>query len=333
MFGSTARKVVDIDPARALFDAIGRFLAEHRLGYEPAHYGFAYRVLSEPGSSLAKAVQALTEGGVRLTERDIATLGGSAPAPRTSAALDRAAALIAQTRSQMEDFTGLVDRMRAETNEFGRDLAASVDALDPQVAPGIVDLTAAMLARVEDAETSLQSATSEAAGLRAELAEARIDAREDPLTGLANRRALTEAYEERLAAARPLCLAVCDVDHFKQVNDRFGHTVGDRVLTAIATTLAEACQGALVARYGGEEFAVLFDHGDLSAAEAALERARATVATKRYRLRDAETVLGTITFSGGVVLGAQGEAFDTVFARADTLLYAAKDAGRNRIHV
>ena len=155
----------------------------------------------------------------------------------------------------------------------------------------------------------------------------------DPLTGLANRRALTEAFAAALASGRPHCLAVVDVDHFKRINDRFGHAVGDRVLTAIAKTLGEACGDALVARYGGEEFALLFPSGDAVRMAEALERARAEVASKRYRLREADTALGTITFSGGIVTVARAESFDNAFARADVLLYRAKQAGRNRIEL
>lgn len=330
MVGSAARKAVEHDAARALYDAIGRFLSDHRLGFTPAHYRFAYHVLGTPEAPLARTVARLTDGGVRLTEQDVATLGADSPVvtPAGTADLARAGELVAQTCSQMEDFAGLVDRMRVETSNFGRDLTTNVDALDPALAPDLVRMAAAMLTRVRQAEAELESATSEAAGLRAQLEEARIDAREDPLTGLANRRALTEAYA---AQTGECCLAICDIDHFKQVNDRFGHAIGDRVLTALAATLTRACAGTLVARYGGEEFAVLFRHGDLAAASASLDRARAEVAGKRYRVRDGDTLLGTITFSGGVVATAVGEAFDEAMVRADALLYRAKTEGRNRI--
>ena len=248
-----------------------------------------------------------------------------------SEALQRAEALAAQTRSQMEDFSGLVSRMRDETSGFGRDLAASVDAIDVQLAPEIVDLAAAMLTRVQRAEAKLDSATAEAAVLRAELAEARDDARVDALTGLGNRRALTEAFAAHTASGVRGCLAICDIDHFKRFNDEFGHAIGDRVLAAIATTLADACVGAQVTRYGGEEFAILFAGANLAEATALLDRARASVAAKRYRLRGSDVVLGKITFSAGIVETAVDEPFEDTFGRADALLYGAKESGRNQV--
>jgi diguanylate cyclase len=332
MPGAAARLVVE-DPGRALFEAIGAFLAEHRLGYDPIHYAFAHRVLAAPTGPLARTVAALTEGGVRLTDRDVASLNGGRTADTTadSAALQRAEALVEQTRVQMDDFTGLMSRIRAETKGFGRDLAASVDAIDAALAPEIVDLAAAMLSRVQHVEAKLDSATAEAAELRAELAEARDDARVDALTGLGNRRALMEAFDAFKANGANGCLAICDIDHFKRINDQFGHGVGDRVLSAIATTLAESCRGAQVTRYGGEEFAILFDGVALADAVALLDRARATVAGKRYRIRDSEVVLGTITFSAGVVTARKRESFEAAFERADALLYNAKEGGRNQI--
>src|SRR3546814_9931205 len=85
---------------------------------------------------------------------------------------------------------------------------------------------------------------------------------------------------------------MCDIDHVKQVNDRFGHAGGDRVLRAIGTALDDICVDHLVARYGGEEFAVLFTGVSLAHAEELLERARASVSRKRYRLRESDAPLG-----------------------------------------
>ena len=188
-----------------------------------------------------------------------------------------------------------------------------------------------MVDRTRAAEQRLDAATREAQTLRRELDEARADAQRDPLTELPNRRALEEHYHVPGEGDPALCLAMCDIDHFKQVNDRFGHAVGDRVLRAIGGALAESCAGHLVARYGGEEFAILFTGVPLAEAEALLDRARATVAGKRYRLRESDAPLGTITFSTGLTCAAAGETLGTVLGRADRLLYAAKAEGRNCI--
>jgi diguanylate cyclase len=329
------------DSSRRLYDRIGEFLVDQRLDADPANYAFAYHLLANPDGPLARAVHALTDGGVRLTQRDIETLGCEVqPSAAVKGAKEKADGLVARTQMQVEGFQDMVTAMRAETEGFGRDLAASAEAISRSTDAGgapmideVTRITAAMLDRVRSAEARLESATREASDLRRELEEARDNARRDPLTDLPNRRALEEAYSAQSASGAPICVAVCDVDHFKSVNDRFGHAVGDRVLKAIAEALSQTCSGHLVARYGGEEFAVLFTGVDLDTARDILDTARLKVATKRYRLRESDAPLGEITFSAGISAAIPGDGLSTVFHRADRLLYAAKTAGRNRLHI
>lgn len=329
------------DSARRLYDRIGEFLVDQRLDPDPGNYAFAYHLLADPEGPLARAVYALTDGGVRLTQRDIETLGCEVqPAPSAKGAKEKADGLVAQTQMQVEGFQDMVTAIRAETQGFGRDLKASAEAISrsseaetSSVIGEVARITASMIERVHDAESRLESATREASDLREKLEEARDNARRDPLTDLPNRRALEEAYAAQAASGASICMAVCDVDHFKSVNDRFGHAVGDRVLKAIAEALTQTCAGHLVARYGGEEFAVLFTGVDVQSARVTLDAARATVATKRYRLRESDAPLGEITFSAGLATAETGEGLSTVFHRADRLLYAAKTAGRNCLQV
>jgi len=309
-------------------------LTRHRLSPDPLNYGFGYRVYSDPDGALAKAVAALTDGGIRLTRNDVLSLGGDvtarAPAP---VAVDDAhtQGLVAKTQMQVEGFQDLVRSIRSDTRDFSRDLAATADAIRVVVGPDneVVRITAAMLARVEAAESQLEAANREADELRQKLEEARDNARRDPLTALPNRRAFEEAYIEQQATGKPICVAVCDIDHFKLVNDGFGHAVGDRVLKSIGEVLSDECAPHLVARHGGEEFVVLFAGIDLATARNTLEAARERVARKRYRLRETDAPLGEVTFSAGITTAKLDEGVTLAFERADRLLYAAKADGRN----
>lgn len=336
-----ARLIAVEERADTVYDCIRAFLTLHRLSPDPVHYAFAHHVLCNPDGALARSVATLTEGGIRLSTRDIEALGagtGSQIVPHPGngvtggAESDAAACLVAQTQIQVEGFSDMMRSMRAETADFGRDLAASADAVrGAATGADVVRLATVMLDRVQSAEARLAAATREADQLRAKLEEARGDARRDPLTGLPNRRAFEETFAEHSATGECGCLAVCDVDRFKRVNDQFGHSVGDRVLRAIALALREACAGHFVARYGGEEFVILFKGVDIAKAHATLERARVTVAAKRYRLRETDMPLGAVTFSGGIAVAEPGEALCSVFGRADRFLYQAKDGGRNQL--
>ncbi|PCD03322.1 GGDEF domain-containing protein [Sphingomonas spermidinifaciens] len=327
---------------RALYKRIGDFLFAQAMAPTPANYALAYAVLTDPAGDLAKSIAARTDGGVRLSQRDLDELGlraERAAAAGQDAEPDKVELLAARAQSQMDGFTDVVVRMHSHTRDFGRELIASADAIErSRVEQGssrlfvddVARITSAMIGRVREAEHQLEDARHEAEELRQALEEARGDALSDPLTGLPNRRAFEQAFAERLAAGRNPCVAVCDVDHFKAVNDRFGHAVGDRVLRAVAATLADACPDHLVARHGGEEFAVLFD-GDLAQAIAAIDVARATMARRRLRVRESDELIGTVTFSTGISASNHAERLEQVFERADALLYAAKAAGRDRI--
>jgi diguanylate cyclase (GGDEF)-like protein len=160
------------------------------------------------------------------------------------------------------------------------------------------------------------------------------ESRQDLLTGLPNRAAFAEAFERaRLLAARlgqPLSLAIMDLDGFKAINDRYGHTSGDEILRRAASTIASCLRKSdLLARWGGDEFVALFTNTDPAGAALALDKAR--LALRSERLVGPDGAAADITMSGGVAkVGASARVEDAV-AEADRFLYLAKGAGRNRV--
>lgn len=149
----------------------------------------------------------------------------------------------------------------------------------------------------------------------------------DPLTGLLNRRSFEERATAQLASGRPSVLAIADLDHFKHLNDTYGHEVGDRALRLFARTVRSTMRGAdLVGRLGGEEFCLLLTDCSVETATQALERLRAALA--RALQRDTTPAF---TVSIGVVDSDQADTLDGLCSLADRALYAAKHAGRDRI--
>ncbi|TCP35619.1 sensor domain-containing diguanylate cyclase [Sphingomonas sp. BK235] len=339
-----ASKAVDVRQATAgdrLFTRVGAFLSAHRLSPDPAHYAFAYEVIACPDGLIARRVAELTDGGVRLTARDIEQLGGAAiggarpalPADGEMAA-DAATheAMIERMLHQLDGFGDTVRIAHAEANDFGRDLARSAAQMrDVGADAGVEEisrLTAAMIERVQHAEAKLESTRRETEELRAALDEARGSARTDPLTELPNRRAFDEAFAALAPGAR-VAVAMCDIDHFKRINDSFGHPVGDRVIRTVARTLAEE-GGCLVARYGGEEFAMLFEDVSIDEAVARIDRVRGHIGARRLRVRETGEPIGTVSFSAGITVGLAREGRAALVARADAALYGAKEQGRAR---
>lgn len=155
----------------------------------------------------------------------------------------------------------------------------------------------------------------------------------DALTGLANRRFFMERLQAETRRAecmqRPFCLVLLDVDHFKQVNDRFGHPVGDDVLRAIAATMTACmrCPTDLPARVGGEEFAILLADTNLNGAQVACERLAFCLREQEFTAREC---VFRVTVSMGIV-ECRCESTEDALRLADMNLYQAKAAGRNRI--
>ncbi|SLN77420.1 GGDEF domain-containing protein [Oceanibacterium hippocampi] len=182
----------------------------------------------------------------------------------------------------------------------------------------------------------LKNAKSEISELKETLHNVRKESLTDPLTGVANRKSfdvrLAELIGSSAAKGEPLALVMCDIDHFKKFNDRFGHQMGDQVLRLVGATLMGGIKGEdLVARYGGEEFAVLLPRTRLADACTVAEQLRQRLSEKRLVQKSTGQSVGRITMSLGVALLRPGEQACDFIQRADTALYAAKDGGRDRV--
>ncbi|WP_339489225.1 sensor domain-containing diguanylate cyclase [Pseudomonas sp. EL_65y_Pfl2_R95] len=173
----------------------------------------------------------------------------------------------------------------------------------------------------------------EATGFRQHIEEQRQKALIDSLTGLPNRAAWSERLEIELARWQRynghLLLAIIDIDHFKRINDAYGHLAGDKVLKIIASELHKRMRATdFIARFGGEEFVVLLPSTPLDGGLKLLDTLRSAIEQCPFHFKG-EPV--TITLSAGVTAFAEGERSDEVFERADQALYRAKNLGRNRI--
>lgn len=161
-------------------------------------------------------------------------------------------------------------------------------------------------------------------------AEIHLLATTDTLTGIANRREFSRVAEAETDRAKrygtPLSLLMYDLDHFKRVNDTFGHDTGDDVLRAVtAVVMANIRTVDVAARWGGEEFLVLMPQSDLAAAKAAAEKLRQAIERHRF------DKVGTVTVSFGVTQFVPQDDLNVLLKRVDDALYRAKENGRNRV--
>jgi diguanylate cyclase len=178
----------------------------------------------------------------------------------------------------------------------------------------------------------MQALEQESDTLRHNLAEAQNKATTDPLTGLPNRGALETRMSEEVARwkrfSKPLSMIVWDIDHFKSINDNFGHPVGDKVLVFVGKLLAENIRETdFVARFGGEEFVMLMPGADLVHAAKVANNIREAIGNKKFRAGDKPIAL---TISCGYAQFREKDSGESVLKRADDALYRAKQNGRNR---
>jgi diguanylate cyclase len=187
--------------------------------------------------------------------------------------------------------------------------------------------------RLAESSRRLKRMEEEGEGLRSNLRKRREQAMKDALTGLFNRLAFNERAEHECARWKrhraPLALMVLDIDHFKKINDTFGHQAGDKALQLIAKVLGENIRETdFLARYGGEEFVLLLPDTPFEALAGVAEKLRAAVAKTEFHYRGKPV---TVTVSGGFTAFEEGDTVETVFERADSALYRAKQEGRNRV--
>ena len=326
-------------PANDLFTRIGGFLRAHRLDPTPINYDLAYQYLGAHDADLVAAVDvAIAQDGV--LRPDVAEQISEQMANKVSTELVEK--LVDQAHQSMTLAANLVGQSRTDAKAYGRALDKGAAALGAGGEPAaralelMVEVTRTMIGKTQEAERKLANMGEQMASLQGDLAEAQAVAESDPLTGLANRRAfqarLAKAMAQAAAEDTPLSVAFCDIDHFKSINDNFGHDTGDRILKMVADALSEgAGEDAFVGRFGGEEFLILFDGIMSRRAAMRVDEIRDELSGRHLVSKTNGEPLGTVTFSAGVAQLIPGEGEGDMLRRADEALYNAKNGGRNRV--
>jgi diguanylate cyclase len=202
----------------------------------------------------------------------------------------------------------------------------------------VLQETRDMQSTAEMMRRSFEDKSAEIKSLQKELEEVRRQATRDALTGLANRSTFMAALEEAIGqlavGSGELCLVLFDIDHFKRVNDTYGHLVGDKVIRFVAELLRKNIKGKDTAcRYGGEEFALLLPDTPLIGARQLAENIREELAGSKLVRTGTRESLGQITLSAGVARCRSDEECTNLIDRADQALYRSKHDGRNRVTV
>ena len=317
-------------------------MARQSAALHPISYTLWYEHVAGINPPLSGVLEASLAGKLPLGDDDVYDLHARYVVARDMEVLNR---LQRRLRDVLEEAAQTTAAALEDSGQFEATLRDTRSRLTGAVSLESVHAIIAELARettrmqsaTEAVHERLESRAREVEELTRQLEQAKSEALLDPLTGLKNRRGFEIAVKELGASGSPFggaALVLADIDHFKQINDRHGHLLGDKILKAIGQTLLSNLKGRdIAARPGGDEFVILLQQTPLVGARALAEQIRTAVAAGRIRRADSKEQPGSVTLSIGVALGTSDDTLESMLARADAALYAAKRAGRNRVSV
>jgi diguanylate cyclase len=315
-------------------------LREHGLAITPQTFTVWYEYHRGGLPELNRLLDILTSNKVGLDEDRLAEIHAKyLAAPETFLALRSTSQRMQQT---IADVLTLLHGAGADASRFGAAVRCATGTYAAQeisiegLIRGLLTEAQDVVTRTEQMEVELARNAELMKSLQKTLDDARREALTDGLTALANRRHFDETMQAMAGRAMndgcDLSLVLVDIDRFKQVNDTWGHPVGDQVLQLVAAMLRRKLRPAdFAARYGGEEFAVLLPLTNSTDAAALANRLREAFAGNRVVIRESGQSIGVVTISAGVAAYRPGERLGEWLRRADNALYAAKQAGRNRV--
>src|SRR4051812_5065451 len=255
----------------------------------------------------------------------------STPAVHSKHDLMQASLIAKRLQDLADEMSSSVGEHRSKLDEASHLLTSGANTSDDSLAEVVVDVIGDVVRANQKLKTKLDTAEGRLQEQAVEIEAHMSRSLTDALTGLPNRREFNARMEERMGAWNRrrdvFSLLLLDVDHFKKLNDRYGHLTGDYVLSAIGRVLRGAIRREdAVARFGGEEFAILLPSTSLDDAIQAAQKVREAVARVSIS-RGGQQI--AVTVSGGLATIESNERVEALIQRADSALYAAKAAGRN----
>jgi diguanylate cyclase len=313
-------------------------LSRHRLAPSPANYRIGYDYVAGHPALQAALDEAAEPGG--LSDESLWSLYRKFYAQDDAALEPLRRALREIIVNVQQDFV----RSGNNLSTYIQTLNEFAVLLDRPIAPSaMADEVSRVLEETRSTEKhqrlvslELSQVSAEVESLRKELEQVREESMTDGLTGISNRKAFDAVLEHTIHTAREagmdFCVLLIDIDHFKLVNDTYGHLVGDKVLRFVASTLKRCVRGKdTVARYGGEEFALILTDTDLDGATVVAEQLRKTISAGELKDKRDGGSYGRITVSIGIAGFTPSDLPNKLIERTDRALYLAKEHGRNRV--
>jgi len=331
-----ADQSVTLRTAEAAFEEI----AARGQAADPHSYALWYNFAAGDSGLLTAAINKKLSRNGRLTPQEVEDLYATHISPADIP--DRAEKLGQQVNEELTQILAMIAAAAGSASAFSASLAAGAQRLgsaaDQAGVRRIVDDLTLATTRMELANVrlhdQLQAAIEEIARLRREIGALRVESLTDPLTSVGNRKffdsALQKAVADAHAAGGALSLLLVDIDHFRNINDTYGHVVGDRVLRFVASTLKESLKGKdTTARCGGDIFAVILPRTTLAAALGVADQLRQAIMKGELVRRSTGEKHSSLTVSIGAAALAPGDSAQSLIEAASVCLHTAKRSDRN----
>lgn len=315
-------------------------MAQHGIPPTPENYTLWFHYAAGSNPALTSKLNQLISEQVAFTGELNAQLYkeffGQTQEPIDLTSNEAIANIAAQIQSEAEQIGGNI-------SDYGNLLHLSTSQLEEnpgitavqKMAQKLIHETNKARENHETSAAALKTMSEEIERLTVELREASKIANTDQLTGIANRRRFESYFEEEFTmaeAGQPLTCLLIDIDHFKKINDSYGHPVGDLVIRFTANLLKRAVgREGMVARYGGEEFVALLPQQGELFGENLAESVRKAISKQELKSAEHGVQIGQITVSIGVSTYKEGDSMESLIERTDSYLYKAKQTGRNRV--
>lgn len=314
-------------------------MSKQAAAFHPLSYAIWYEYVAGINLPLKAAVDALTQNGKVLDETSVSNIFRD-----HIAALDTGTAqrVTAQFQTVLADMSQSATYAGEQANQFGSALEEWTEGLGASASRGaikgidkLLNDTRQMQGAISSLHQQLDDSKKKIEKLSEEVERAREDALTDGLTGLINRKgfdlALNACLSSKLQQHGP-SLLIADIDHFKRINDSYGHLFGDKVIRTVAQVLKDNVKGCdTAARYGGEEFVILLPDTPVEGARILAEKIRSTIEKGKIRRLGSDQEIASVTVSFGVSSYCVGESANDFIARVDSALYASKNLGRNLV--
>ncbi len=312
-------------------------LIECRVPVNPVNYAVWYEYVSGKNNALNAVMEKLFKQPVRIDNTIHKKLYNRFVAEDDKQVTLEVVKTITELLASLDRSTG--EEMTLQEEAITDYTAQLMEVDEPEEVGEIVDCllskTRMMMETGRTLKERVNASCRELDELKEEIDRFKLASVTDPLSGLLNRRGCEDAFDKEVkngGEGGSASLIMMDIDHFKRINDSFGHLVGDNVIKVIACIIRKYLKGrAIASRFGGEEFIVCLPGAKMADARKFAEKIRKTVEAVVWKRKESGASLGTITISMGVAEYRSGEPLEVLVQRADKALYRSKEGGRNRV--